>query len=133
VVPLFFLLSGLSLSVVYGERTWPNGQSPCCGEAQIAGGGDPEAPSSKTQARPPNYYAFLQNRLARIMPVYYACTLLALPVFLAGYCGIDPRNLGAIIGSIVTTVFAQNTMLLMLLGYGAPIAGPSWTVGTLMW
>jgi peptidoglycan/LPS O-acetylase OafA/YrhL len=83
--------------------------------------------------KPPNFMAFLQNRLARIFPVYYACNILALPVFFAGYTGTNPIYTGAVIASIVVTVFAQNTMILLANGNAVPIDGPSWTVGTLLW
>jgi hypothetical protein len=48
VVPLFFILSGLSLSVVYGDRAWPEDGARCCGTSK-AGAQDPEAASPKAR------------------------------------------------------------------------------------
>lgn len=77
---------------------------------------------------------FYRNRAARVLPVYYVCTLLAIPLWLAGYGGADPaRNLAAVVSSIVVSVIPVCTFFLFILG--GPIDGPGWTICTLvvMW
>lgn len=66
-MPLFFLLSGFSLAVAYGDR---------CGEMYFE-----------------NKLLFYQNRIARVYPLYYICTLFALPLWFYGYGSSDPGTL----------------------------------------
>lgn len=77
---------------------------------------------------------FYRNRFARSFPVYYVCTFLAIPLWLAGYGPVDPiGNLGAVIASIVVSVVPVCTLFIFLLG--GSVNGPGWTICTLavMW
>ncbi len=64
-MPVFFLLAGYSLAIVYGKQ-WP--------------GFDIK-----------HYYL---NRIARIAPVYYATMLIALPLALFGHGWVSPSDTG---------------------------------------
>ncbi len=64
-MPVFFLLAGYSLAIVYGKQ--PHG----------------------FDTR--RYY---RNRIARIAPVYYATMMLALPLAVYGYGWVSPSNMG---------------------------------------
>lgn len=77
--------------------------------------------------------SFYQNRLARTLPVYYTCTGLAIPLWLAGYGSVDPRQLGAVLACVAVSVLPVSTLFAFMLG--SPIDGPGWTIGTLavMW
>ena len=64
-MPVFFLLAGYSLAIVYGKRQ----------------------PSFKAK----HYY---RNRLARIAPVYYVTMLIALPLAVFGHGWVSPSDIG---------------------------------------
>ena len=144
-MPLFFMLSGFSLTVVYGA---PRGEvvvTTCCGRASTGccaaccglGGEErgvappppplPGSPPGSPPAPPPrplNALAFLQNRLARVAPMYYVGTLLALPPLFYGFGQMPASNLGLSIGlslGFVTTLVSPLTGLAFF-----PVDGPSW-------
>lgn len=108
-MPMFFMLSGFALAVVYQPR--------------LAEG----AP------RPVRVGAYLRNRLARVMPTYYVGLALALPLWFTGYvfafAPSGPQVAMSIIFSVVPviTLLAPGTATLWF-----PVDGPSWTVCTLL-
>lgn len=101
-MPLFFLLSGFTLQVIYGSKKF----------------------SCKK---------FNLNRFARVFPVYYLCTFLALPFWFNGIGDFSQKNTDKIYLSLITSIIPINTLFNLLLG--SPIDGPGWTVCTLaiMW
>lgn len=112
-MPLFFLLSGFSLTISYGSMN-PNSRSDGDGNFEI---------------HKANFY---QNRFARVYPVYFVCILIALYVAFMGYGDIPPI-VGYVVSSLVVSVIPVCTFFIFLLG--GCIDGPGWTVCTLavMW
>lgn len=146
-MPLFFLLSGFSLTVGYGDRILQ--QSPSkyhvdtdTNVADAETGEDaattmsvaPEYDEKEHQrgslgALSIGYWKFLFFRALRVMPVYYITLFLVLPAVFAGYGDLDPSHLTYLYESIITNVIPVNTWFSFLLG--APLNGPSWTICTL--
>ena len=77
-IPVFFLLAGYSLAIVYGKR--------------------PQQQQSKLDVK--NYY---RNRFARIAPVYYVVMLIALPLAVFGRGWVSPSDIGWV---FATNIFA---------------------------
>ncbi|CAM9141892.1 unnamed protein product [Chrysoparadoxa australica] len=132
VMPVFFLLSGFSLSVVYGRKTlrvegcttalWSGQASDKALEEEEAGARDPTAADPAI-----NYWSFYRGRIARVMPVYWLCLLLAIPVDLfAGQGGVDPHH---DVGWALLTNFIPTVTWLPQAGL---FNGPSWTISTLI-
>lgn len=127
-MPLFFMLSGFSLAVVYGARGAVEvslcgrpSRCSCCGGSSSR---DSAAP------RPLPVLPFLQNRLARVVPMYYFSNLLALPPAFFGYGGWPASDLQislALTFALLTTLATPLTGVLF-----SPLNGPSWTVVTLL-
>lgn len=141
-MPLFFILSGFSLAVTYGAKPWlPVTIFPQCGPIRSIVDTDKTkaveegADAIKTVAQPFNNMRFWQNRVARCMPVYYLCALVALPLWFVNY---GPMNLNILepkvaLFSGILTVAPFITLFSPLAGtLGFPIDPPGWTVCTLM-
>ena len=144
-MPLFFLLSGFSLTVTYGRRVYRPHSSFCCrkstrgattateahaevDEAGLSPGATPTLPPFPTKS-------FLQNRLARVMPVYYVCILISLPPWLLSF-GDFPFDLRNFLPCLILSVIPFTTLFSILFGsVVGDIDGPAWTVCTLvvMW
>lgn len=93
-MPFFFLLSGFSLSVLYGKR--------------------------ESQTR-----SFLQNRMARCLPIYYLSNVLAVPLGFFGH-GFHPAKFWSTSKQTILPIFTWWT------GRPSSFNGPAWTVSTLM-
>ncbi len=108
----FYLLSGYSLAVRYGEAEY--------GTRAEDNANEPREGGAKFNRR-----GFYQNRFARIAPVYYLVTLMALPLAFLGH-GWEPiRGLWF---AVVQNVLAVQTWD----GRPGPtIVGPGWTISTL--
>lgn len=128
-MPFFFILSGFSLSVVYGSKSYIfNPIIP------------PEIavwfPWKKTNVHVDSvkhqfdYTSFYRNRMARVMPLYYFCMLIAVPLYIVGFGSFNPYDVGAWVVSTITNLLPLNTLFSFLLG--PPFDGPSWTVCTLV-
>lgn len=114
IMPLFFLLSGFSLTVTYCKH--------------------PRIDSSSNTIIPQfNENSFFWNRLSRVIPVYYLGLCISLPLNFAGYSSQSPSDYIGIILSAIVSFIPVNTLLCFLLG-GA-LDGPGWTISTLvfMW
>jgi peptidoglycan/LPS O-acetylase OafA/YrhL len=122
-VPIFFVLSGFSLAVVYGDREW---EAPGCGRCQ----GTLEA--RHDGGKKGSYREFLFNRVVRIVPVYLLCTAVGVPLLFSGFGRMARDQTGAIVGTMVTSFTMTSTLLLDLLGYGLVVDGPAWFVQTLL-
>lgn len=130
-MPLFFILSGFSLAIMYGSRPWA--ENKCCGKNSSP----PPNPESleeaqSTECQPPafNSWRFYRNRFARTMPVYYICTLIAIPPTLFGFGSASVDNFPL---SMLLTIIPVVTLVSPLASGGIfAIDGPSWTVCTLI-
>ena len=86
-MPLFFLLSGFTLSVVYGDLS------------------------------PDKDRGFVRNRLVRVSPVYLLLSFaVSLPLWLQGFGDAAPTYTQALVGSVVTTLTFTSTAFCFLLG-----------------
>ena len=109
------------------------------GAAGSAQGNDIETQAATTNHPPFQYWRFYQNRFARVMPVYYFCTLLAVPQWIFNFTGWDfAFNMFVFITSLIVTIIPLSTLLspLIIMGLAVvPINTPSWTICTLivMW
>jgi peptidoglycan/LPS O-acetylase OafA/YrhL len=128
-MPLFFLLSGFSLTVVYGSR-----KSEKIKDIASVENSDEvllEDVKKENNTLPPlNIAKFHMNRFARVFPMYYLCTLIALPLWFFGY-GSNTPNTVFIATSFIISVIPVATLSCFLFGYGTVIDGPGWTVCTL--
>ena len=124
-MPLFFLLSGFCLTLGYGKKKYTKSIS-CCGRRN-PGTVFPEQGSQN----PDEFFEtkeFLFGRITRIVPVYYFCYLVALPLLPLGHSYFPPTMYEySVLGSILSLFFVQTWI--MIYGFGAD--GPSWTVSTL--
>jgi len=95
-MPAFYLLAGYSLAIVYGKQ--------------------------RPRFNVKHYY---RNRLARIVPVYYATMLIALPLAVFGHGWVSPSDIG--------WAFATNLFAVQMWTSLPPLSfvGPAWTISTL--
>lgn len=78
-------------------------------------------PQSLSPQHPFSHRRFYWNRFIRIMPTYYLCTLLAVPLCLAGFSGTPTPDLWkALVVSIIPVSTLFNT------SFGLPLDGPGW-------
>lgn len=119
VMPLFFLLTGFTLTIVYNKLN----PSPI----ELASN-----PSLRSNHKA-SIWSFYQNRAVRVLPVYYILNFaFALPYWYYGYGDADPvANMVAINASIGSTLTGTSTLFILLLG--GSIDGPAWTVQTFLW
>lgn len=111
-MPLFFLLTGFTLAIVYNKIS-PD-----------------EIASSPTSSKRLTFWRFVSNRLVRVAPVYYLMSAVAIPMWLKGFGDMDPST-SAIAGVYATTATFTSTMFCFCLG--VPLDGPAWTVQTFVW
>jgi peptidoglycan/LPS O-acetylase OafA/YrhL len=141
-MPLFFLLSGFSLTIGYFKKIVGRGHTK--DEATVAGDSaivavEPIAVENQerctlknkgSEAAPAfSFTQFQYFRALRVMPVYYITFLLAIPPVLCGFGELDPGSKGYITSSFITNIIPVNTWFFLFLG--SPMDGPSWTVCTL--
>ena len=103
IMPLFFVLSGFSMQLAYGKAA---------GAMPFECGG--------------NYARFVQNRLARTYPTYFAASLYAIPLWVLKYYGDGTASL---VQSLVSSLLLISTAVLLLLQ--TPLDPPAWTICTL--
>ncbi|CAM9796695.1 unnamed protein product [Phaeothamnion confervicola] len=142
-MPLFFILSGFSLSAVYGNRRWkaPSPWFSCCskstatavetehdGETAAASKG---AAADESSLKSFDWRRFYRNRLARVGPVYYLLNLAAIPFWFAGFGGVAPDNYSGITSVTIVSLIPTSTVFSFALG--SNLDGPAWTVVTLLW
>eukprot|EP01031_Cornospumella_fuschlensis_P040767 gene40767-49716_t len=123
-MPMFIMLSGFSLTVAYGEENHVERQEFNVGYCEVE-----QQEGINQKSKPLDFPRFYQNRIARIIPVYYLCSLAAIPLWLAGY-GSAPPESAYFFMSIVTTFLPLCTFFIFLLG--TSLDGPGWTVSTLL-
>jgi peptidoglycan/LPS O-acetylase OafA/YrhL len=138
-MPLFFLLSGFSLTIGYYKRLIPkpheykavevvesNPSSPADSETSHKSQLFNPTPASEMSFATFQYYRFL-----RVMPVYFILLAISIAPNVSGYGPIDPRSKFSLIASAILNIIPINTWLFFLLGYGQPYIGPLWTICTL--
>ena len=82
-MPLFFLLSGLSLALGYGKTNWNGSTRGCFGcKATSNDGVDTENPEE--EAKIFDSWEFYRKRLIRILPLHYLGIVLVLIVYKYG-------------------------------------------------
>jgi peptidoglycan/LPS O-acetylase OafA/YrhL len=144
IMPLFLMLSGFTLAVVYGRHKYKRvdlkfiefedeedtGSSISNAMFEPVSTSDPESsePAGKVELRSLQVANFFQNRAARILPVYYLTTLLTIPYTLAGF-GVVAAKDTFLPGNVITNVIPINTLFSFLVG--SPYLGTAWTVATL--
>ena len=133
-MPLFFLLSGFSLSVGYMNRFVSNGNyveshldAVLLEDIEIHT--ELEQNTQLHQQQGSSVRQYFYNRIIRVMPVFYITFAFAIPITVYGYGGFDPKDAMIFTSSIVQNIIPTNTWTLFLAGL--PIDGPSWTVCTL--
>eukprot|EP00301_Raphidiophrys_heterophryoidea_P020419 c5114_g1_i1.p1 GENE.c5114_g1_i1~~c5114_g1_i1.p1 ORF type:complete len:486 (+),score=91.13 c5114_g1_i1:151-1608(+) len=138
-MPLFFLLSGFTLTTVYSRKSlYTNSSflscSCCCSTTSASGSMLITVEASRPVAF--DTIKFYRNRFARTMPLYYATTLIAIGLWFGGYSAINPsKGLFSsyseyFIASLVVNFIPVSSLFSFLLG--GPIDGPGWTVCTLV-
>lgn len=134
-MPLFFLLSGFSLTLGYG-RTKYKRTTLCCGpcaateEATGCCACTRRRKSDSDTAEDEEAFdswGFYYGRMTRILPVYYATWLFAIALTPLGH-NHDSGNLRNAIWGGFASIYGVQTWVLVL-GFGPD--GPSWTVSTL--
>lgn len=148
IMPLFFLLSGYSLTVSYSKQfkastDYASYQIQFNSSNLIASHDDAmtiQDIKSDIEATalpiPQIYFStmnFYRNRLARAYPVYLLCLFYSLPLWFYGYGSLSSTDIPSIVSSIVLSVVPLCTLFMFLLG--SCIDGPGWTICTLfvMW
>ena len=130
-MPLFFLLSGFCLTLAYGKKKYIK-STVCCGPCSTTTGCNcPQCSSSEEEVF--DSWGFYYARMARILPVYYAIYLLALPSIPLGHeLGFQKMvriiGLEGVMWGSLSALYGVH-MWIVILGFG-PV-GPSWTLSTL--
>ena len=116
-MPCFFLLSGFSMAVVYG------------GGAKASHDGNPAA-----KPIPLEVGSFYRNRVARVLPLYVLCNLLAYSLSWLGH-GQWPFATSRTATSVVFSLLPVNMWLPTMLFDASPawqqVNGASWSLSTM--
>lgn len=135
IMPLFFMLSGFSLAVAYGSSKYVLEDT--CWKFFLIGRGATTSTNISTifpdsegsEDKPFNYNAFYRNRFARVLPLYYMCNILSIPLWIADYGSADLRNTPRTIIQAIMNFFGCTTLIGLI---GSNYDGPSWTICTLL-
>jgi peptidoglycan/LPS O-acetylase OafA/YrhL len=106
-MPSFFVLSGFSLAVCHGATLTPDG-------------------GLFTAEWWAGWRRFMQNRAARILPVFYLVTACAVPLTFLGHGWVNNDTF-----SIVSRVITNVLVIHMWTPVAGSFCGPAWTVSTL--
>ena len=82
-MPLFFLLSGFSLTLAYGKTKW-NGSSRGCFGCKTNSKDGAEAETPEQELKIFDAWEFYKRRLIRILPIHYLSIILVLIVWKFG-------------------------------------------------
>jgi peptidoglycan/LPS O-acetylase OafA/YrhL len=147
-MPLFFLLSGFSLSIGYTDHFDSKYALTATSDAALinrAGGGlelgrellpndhhYSAVPSQENEpaAQHAPLRVFYTNRLIRTLPMNAVCCCFALPNTFAGFGQFDPANRFELVSSTIQTMIPVIAWTFYL--FGSPVNGPMWTISTLM-
>lgn len=125
-MPMFFLLSGFSLTVSYYSKLLGKTAKPL--EVSLKAKDDDMI---EQEGKPKvTYLQFVVNRLLRVLPVYYICNFVVLPLIFVGFGRISPNMPIFLAKSVITTLIPSSTWLLYT--FGVPLNGTAWTVQTLI-
>ena len=131
-MPLFFMLSGFSLTVVYGRQPLAN-TSTVGGHAAVATTAtiveeDGVTPPPKQASSPFPRRHFYQNRLARVLPVYYFCCIASIPLWVFGLEQV--MTLASFVPTVVLSVIPLSTFASWI--PVAHLVAPAWFVCTMI-
>jgi peptidoglycan/LPS O-acetylase OafA/YrhL len=137
-MPLFFLLSGFSLAVTAKNENHSSKKLQTDEEELIVVNKDSNheennekhIESTSISDFKMSKSRFYQNRIARVIPMYYLGLALAFPLCFVGFNYMAPSDTAAIIKSTVVSVVPVSTLLCF--GVGFVLDGPGWTVCTLL-
>ena len=79
-MPLFFLLSGFSLTLAYGKTLW-NGSTRCCFGCKTGSSDGVDVESPEQRPKIFDSWEFYKKRLIRILPLHYLALILVLIVW----------------------------------------------------
>jgi len=137
-MPLFFLLSGFTLAVVYGScpvQPMTLRDFLCSGYSSrtdskifIRGVVNSHQEPSEDEYEPSNRKSFYWNRVSRILPTYYLCALLEIPLILAGYH--QEHRPSGLLPSLIVTMIPVQPWFGTLFGYA--LNPPAWFICTLL-
>ncbi|RYG95474.1 hypothetical protein EON65_55925, partial [archaeon] len=125
-MPMFIMLSGFSLTVAYGKKDVAEYQQV---ESYYHEEGQSDGVRHNVARKPLDFIKFYHNRLVRLIPVYYLCSLSAIPLWLAGYGSASPHS-DYFLMSIISSFLPLCTFFIFLAG--SSLVGPGWTVCTLL-
>ena len=123
-IPLFFLLSGFTLSLAYGRTSWTNFSNPL---ANIYCKSKSAEEAGSKQENIFDSAKFYQNRYARIGPLYYLANLLEIPLLYSS----DALELNLRMFVRIILTLTMTNCWLDLDSNLHPFAVTSWTVTTL--
>lgn len=127
-MPLFFLLSGFCLTLRYGRKAYKGSSFCCCCCAGknlgLCAGDVPHDEETEIF----DSVKFYKTRMSRVLPVYYLCFLMALPLIFFGHSYLPPSDVINNFGGCLWAVSLQSSMVIVQ-GFGPN--GPGWTVCTL--
>ena len=83
-MPLFFLLSGFSLTLAYGRTNWDRSSLSCCNNNQKVNLNVTDVENLDVSPKIFNSWEFYKKRLIRILPLHYLGTILVLIVWKFG-------------------------------------------------
>jgi peptidoglycan/LPS O-acetylase OafA/YrhL len=127
-MPMFFMLSGFSLTVTYYTKLL--GKQPQVPTTEESSQNDKLVKASKESGPTITYIQFIVNRLLRVLPVYYLCNLITIPAVLHGYGRLNPDKSELLRNTMITTFIPTSSWFGFL--YGVPLDVAAWTVQTLI-
>ena len=128
-MPLFFLLSGFCMTLGYGKKKFTEssiGCGPCKTTINCFKNKNVEECEEENVFDSWNFY---KSRFARILPVYYATFVYAIPLIFLGLQKYSVYDYGLSIGGSIVALFFQQTVFMSYFGYGPNQT--SWTISTL--
>ena len=136
-LPLFFMLSGFSMAIVYGRKPLNRNLIYVKYFSNETDDSDSDVKCtinneeiSKTEMKSIDAMEFYQNRFARVMPTYYLCLMLAIPVAFLGCLSWETDNIKGLTGAVIMGVIPVDSLVNFF--WEIPVNGPGWTVQTLL-
>jgi peptidoglycan/LPS O-acetylase OafA/YrhL len=118
-LPLFYILSGIGLTLMYGKKTYVSVSFPCC-----CLGSTRSISKDLSSSTSFDYWQFIRNRFARIAPVYYFCIIIAIPLIFLGHSYKSPDDPSQIRGIIEAMLALQAFVIVD----GTGPNGAGWTI-----
>jgi peptidoglycan/LPS O-acetylase OafA/YrhL len=127
-MPLFFILSGFSLTIGYYKRLISKPST--VKELSLDPNNNNNVPNNN-EANVMTFLTFQYFRALRVMPVYYILLLASIPPLLCGFGEFDPSNLIVVVVSGITNFIPIFSWFYYIGGLALPYVGPFWTISTL--